>query len=259
VVEDAVATATTSINVRPLAVPNEHGGWGILLEPLLIGLLVAPSAGGAAIAVAMIATFFVRHPLKFAARDWLQRKRYPRTRVCEKFVAAYGAIAIGALLFAAWMSDPRSLLPLLLALPLAALQFAYDARNRGRELTPELCGAIGAGAGGAACVLAGGGTIAVAGLIWLLAAFRAAPAVLHVRALLRRRKFSASIITHVLALAIVIALRLTAPIVAIFTLLLLRAATGPLRASNSRPSVIGIEEVMWGIATVIAIVVGIRI
>ena len=254
-----MATATTSISVRPLAVPNEHGGWGILLEPLLIGLLVAPSAGGAAITVAMIATFFVRHPLKFAARDWMQRKRYPRTRVCEKLVAAYGAIAIGGLVFAAWMSAPRSLLPLLLALPLAAVQFSFDAGNRGRELTPELCGAIGAGAGGAACVLAGGGTIALAGMVWLLAAFRAAPAVLHVRALLRRRNFGASIVTHTLALATTIALRLTAPIVAIFALLFLRAVTGPLRASNSRPSVIGIEEVMWGVATVVAIVVGIRI
>jgi hypothetical protein len=220
---------------------------------------VVPSAGGAAIAVAMIATFFVRHPLKFAARDWLQRKRYPRTRVCEKLVAAYGTIVIGGLVFAAWTSDPRSLMPLLIATPLAALQFAYDARNRGRELTPELCGAIGAGAGGAACVLAGGGTIALAGLVWLLAASRAAPAVLHVRALLRRRNFGASIIAHVIVLAVAIALKSTAPIVAILTLLLLRAMTGPLRASNARPSVIGIEEVMWGIATVIAIAVGIRI
>jgi hypothetical protein len=257
-----VATATTSVSVRPLAVPNEHGGWGILLEPLLIGLIVAPSMGGAAIAVAIVGAFFLRHPLKLAGRDWLQRRRYPRTIVCEQLIAAYGFIVVTGISFAAWRSDPRALLPLVAAIPLAAAQFAYDVRNRGRELTPELLGALGAGAGGAACVLAGGGVLALAALVWLFAALRSVAAILHVRALLRRRNFTLSIVAHSIALSIVLLMslwtRITAPIVAIFALLLLRAISGPLRAHIPRPSTVGIEEVVWGIVAAGAIAIGLR-
>ena len=34
---------------RTVVTPTEHGGWGLTLEPALLGLLIAPSAAGAAI------------------------------------------------------------------------------------------------------------------------------------------------------------------------------------------------------------------
>jgi hypothetical protein len=38
----------TSTAVRPSAVAtsNEHGGWGVTLEPALLGLLIAPGLAG---------------------------------------------------------------------------------------------------------------------------------------------------------------------------------------------------------------------
>jgi hypothetical protein len=30
--------------LRSVALPSEHGGWGLTLEPAVLGLLVAPSA-----------------------------------------------------------------------------------------------------------------------------------------------------------------------------------------------------------------------
>ena len=33
---------------RSVAVPTEHGGWGLTFEPVLLGLIVAPSWAGAA-------------------------------------------------------------------------------------------------------------------------------------------------------------------------------------------------------------------
>jgi hypothetical protein len=258
-----VATAIIEVaRIRPLALPNEHGGWGILLEPLLIALLIAPSAAGVCVALAAIGAFFMRHPLRLAVRDHLKSARHARTRTCESLAAAYALIAFTALALAIAISDGALLLPLAAALPLAAVQFAYDVRNRGRELAPELCGAIGAGAGGAACILAGGGSMQIAMLVWLFAAFRSAPAILHVRALLRRRDFSRSIMAHVIVIAAIAVLaafvRISAPVAAIFVVLLLRSLAGPMRSPVARASRIGVEEVAWGLTTVAAIGIGFR-
>lgn len=62
--------------VRPASVgtvflPKEHGSWSLALEPLALGLLVAPSLAGGALAGAVLAGFFARRPLKAA----LARKR----------------------------------------------------------------------------------------------------------------------------------------------------------------------------------------
>src|SRR6516162_7239992 len=47
-----------------LVLPKEHGSWSLALEPVALGLFVAPSAGGGALAVAAMAGFLMRRPLK---------------------------------------------------------------------------------------------------------------------------------------------------------------------------------------------------
>ncbi|HQY06456.1 MAG TPA: YwiC-like family protein, partial [Lacunisphaera sp.] len=46
--------------------PKEHGSWSLALEPLALGLLLAPSAAGGALLAAALAGFFARRPLKTA-------------------------------------------------------------------------------------------------------------------------------------------------------------------------------------------------
>ena len=58
--------------------PREHGSWSLALEPLALGLLVVPSAAGAALAAAALAGFFARRPLKAAACRPLSRS----ARIC---------------------------------------------------------------------------------------------------------------------------------------------------------------------------------
>lgn len=251
-----------AVAIRPLAVPNEHGGWGFLLEPLLMALFVAPSRSGFAIAIAALAAFFMRHPLKFAAGDLiLRRKRYPRTSVCALLAIAYAATAMLALWFAA-RANVLVLIPIAAALPFFGVQLFYDMRNRGREWVPELFGALAAGAFGAACMLAAGKGAGVAALLWLLAACRAVPAIAHVRALIRRRGFAISIALHALAAAGIGALVLVgqaSPLfAAIYVLLLGRAIHAPFRDRNVRPARIGREEIAWGIGTVVMVALGFR-
>src|ERR1044072_2044638 len=46
------ASAWPGAKLRPLALPTEHGGWGFLLEPLVLAMIVAPSWIGALICAA---------------------------------------------------------------------------------------------------------------------------------------------------------------------------------------------------------------
>src|SRR6185436_6956547 len=85
-----------AVPLRPLALPSEHGGWGFLLEPLVLGLLVRPSLAGSLIALAFVFGFLARHPLKLALQDLLRGKSYPRTRWCWLFACSYAAAGAGS-------------------------------------------------------------------------------------------------------------------------------------------------------------------
>jgi hypothetical protein len=202
-----MTTATLPrVALRPLAVPNEHGGWGFLLEPVVLALAVAPSGAGVAIAAALLAAFFMRHPLRLAARDLMLGKRYPRTSVCASLALAYGAAALVCLIVAVASSSMLTLAPLLMAVPFLGVQMHFDMRNRGREWPAEICGAVGAAAGGAACVLAAGAGFTVAFTIAAIAMSRSVPSVLYVRSLLRRSTPAPGLLAHALAVALVAAL-----------------------------------------------------
>ncbi|RLE22124.1 MAG: hypothetical protein DRJ50_08160, partial [Actinobacteria bacterium] len=47
---------------RSVAIPSEHGGWGLTGEPILLGLLLAFSWAGAAVGAAALLAFLVRTP-----------------------------------------------------------------------------------------------------------------------------------------------------------------------------------------------------
>jgi uncharacterized membrane protein HdeD (DUF308 family) len=241
--------ALSRVALRPLAIPNEHGGWGILLEPVVLALAVAPSPAGLSLALALVAAFFLRHPLRFAARDLMLGKRYPRTIACAKLSLAYGSAALILFAIAVAMSSTAIAIPLLIVSPFLATQFFYDVRNRGRELTPELCGAIAAAAGGAACVMAGRGGFSMALLIAILALCRSVPSVLYVRSLLRGSSAVPGIAAHLLA---VLSVALFAPpLVTVVPLaLLVRCVAGHFRSGLTARRV-GMEEVGWGVATLV--------
>src|SRR5215212_11211122 len=90
-----------AVALRPLALPTEHGGWGFLFEPIVLGLAVAPSWSGVLVAIAFIFGFLTRQPLKLALQDALREKWYPRTRWCWMFAIAYAVAALTAIAAAA--------------------------------------------------------------------------------------------------------------------------------------------------------------
>src|ERR687890_633728 len=151
------ANGAGGVRVRTIALPTEHGGWGITLEPLLLGLLVAPSSAGAGLALATVGAFLARHPFKIVAGDRRRGRRFARTPYAERFTLAYAAAALAGFALALFTSkDYTFLLPLAVAAPLAAVQLWYDAAGRSRGLLPEVAGSVAMGSVACSLALAGG-------------------------------------------------------------------------------------------------------
>ena len=255
------------VRLRTLALPVEHGGWGLVLEPLVLGLCVAPSVPGVFLTVATVAAFLTRHPLKIVAGDRRRGRRFPRTPVAERFALAYAVLSMLAFTLALKTSPNVFLLPLLIAAPFALVQLIYDALGRSRELVPELSGATAMAAMAAAVVLAGGWQIAPALTLWLLlVAVRVVPSILYVRARLQKNhgaqpSVAPTLGAHLLGCALVAALAWMglAPMLAVAAalLLLLRAAFA---LSHLCPQVsakqVGFSEIGFGLVTVLALAFG---
>ncbi|NNF09122.1 MAG: YwiC-like family protein [Acidimicrobiia bacterium] len=181
-----------TVPVRSVAIPAEHGGWSLTLEPILLGLIVAPGIAGLAIGGAALLLFLARTPVRIALVDRRRQRRLPRTAVAERVataeltaMAALGAVAVSTAAAPFWW-------PLAAATPLIATELAYDVRSRSRRLIPELAGSASMAAVAAMIALAGGTDHAVAAGLWCVAAARAVAAIGFVRTQLRRGKHQPS-------------------------------------------------------------------
>jgi hypothetical protein len=251
-----VPLQTRPIALRPLALPSEHGGWGFLCEPILLGLLVAPSWSGALIAVAAAFGFLARHPLKLALQDLVRGRAYPRTTYCRALAAGYLLVAACALASAAAMSGARILIPLALAAPPAIIQVVYDASNRSREMLPEISGAIAMASVASAIAVAGNvETMTAFGLAGILIA-RFAPAILYVRALLGRLPARIALALHVVAVA---AVAVYAPLLVVgaMIMLLVRAVWAFMHEPPPAKT-IGWREIVFGIVTSVLVAAAYR-
>jgi hypothetical protein len=246
--------------------PVEHGGWGMLAEPLVMGLLLAPTLAGSGLTVAALGAFLARHPVKLALSDWRRGTRYPRTVMAAKVAAAYGLLAVAGLALAIWRAPAVAWLPVLIAAPLGLLQLWYDARLQGRQLLPELLGGVALGAGASALMLAGGWGLAPAFAAWALLAAKAVASIVYIRSRLGRDRGQPAsrwpaLLAHLAALGLAAALARLGwgPWlgVAAFTVLLLRAAHGlsPWHR-RVRPQVVGFTELAHGTLTALLLWIG---
>jgi len=248
------STVRRPVALRPLALPSEHGGWGILLEPVAIGLLVAGSWSGALIGTAAVFAFLARHPLKLALQDAVRGRSYPRTRYCRLLAFSYlvvGAIALGG---AVAIVGVRILIPFALAAPLALVQVVYDARNRSRELFPELSGAAAMSSVAAVIAMAGGMAIAPAlGLAGIVVA-HSLPSIVLVRALLRGGPSWPAIAVHVIA--VIAVTPFAPPLATVAMIVLFLRAIWSLTHGAVPANTIGWREIVFGAITVTLVAAG---
>lgn len=250
--------AKSSVSIRSVAIPAEHGGWGFLCEPLILGLLMAPSLPGIGLVLMMAAVFLVHQPLKMVVKDRSKGRVYERTRLAQQFLIIYGVI--GAVGFGiAWLSAPSLvwIIPLLTAAPFAALQLTYELRNDGRKVTSEIVGALVLAASAPALLLAAGHPPLLAVLAWGVLALRIIPAIVYVRARLRlihgkpvRRQLA--ILLHLASVGIGLLLGMSAlangAIMLATGVLLVRAIYGLYFSPPVAAKVVGFQELFFGIA-----------
>jgi hypothetical protein len=169
-----------------VALPTEHGGWGLTAEPVLLGLLVAPSWAGAALGGAAFLAFLVRTPIKVVLVDRFRHRWLPRTRLAAGIAAAELVALIGLAVVAWFLAGARWLWPVAVAAPLVAVELWFDMRSRSRRTVPELAGAVGIAGAAAAVVLADGGSVELAVGAWLVLASRATGSIPFVRTQIAR-------------------------------------------------------------------------
>jgi hypothetical protein len=263
----SVRPGASGVRLKTLALPTEHGGWGITLEPVVLGLLVAPTLAGAGLALATVGAFLARHPFKIVAGDRRRGRRFARTPYAERFTLLYAAAAVGGMALAVSTAvDYTFLLPLAAAAPLAGLQLWYDVAGRSRGLLPEVAGSVAMGSVACSLALAGGAAWPLALGLWALLAARFVPAILYVRARLTElhgREFTRwpSLLAHAVALVGVAALAgvkmLPWLAVVVTAVLLARAAYGFARRWPATARRVGFSEIAFGALTVFAAALGV--
>ena len=260
-----VAPARPRAQWRAVAVPDEHGGWSLSAEPALLGLLVAPSWAGGALAAAAMVAFVARTPVKLVLVDLWRRRWLSRTALAARIAAAeLVVLAVLATMASVW-AGPAWLAPLVLAAPLVGIELWFDARSRSRRLVPELCGAVGIGAFAPAIALAGGADAGLAAGLWLVLAGRSIAVIPFVRVQIARlrRGFGpvptsdrAQIAGATVALAAVAAdMRLVAGAAAVLTVATLQAWW--VRRPPVPAKVLGIRQLALGLAVVAATATGV--
>ncbi|MBA3822921.1 MAG: YwiC-like family protein [Ktedonobacterales bacterium] len=258
--------AAGSVRWRLVALPTEHGGWGFVGEPLLLGLLLAPSVGGVALGVAAIATFLLAHPLLLVVGDQQRHKWYPRTTLALRWAAGYTTVAVLGLLGAVLLARQPFWLPLLIASPLAATQIWQQAQHQNRALLTECAGAVALGATVTMLVLLAGGKPSIAWTLWGILAVRAVTAILYVRARIRQARgqtmrgtFPTMLHLAVAGLGIICAVLGMLPwLVAVaFIGLAVRCVVGFQPRQQAIPAkVIGMQEMVVALLTVLLVAAG---
>ena len=255
---------------KNVVVPNEHGGWSFVGEPIVLGLLLAPTWGGLALAVAAVVSFLLRHPLRIRLKDGRVGRDTVRARLAERVVAVHAVVLLGAMLVAVSLAPSRTVLvPLLVAAPLIVVQLSYDAQGRSRDAVAEIAGVLAMGSLTSSMVMFDGWTLSLAAGPWLALAVKGVATVLYVRARLRTQRGEPAsrglaVGAHLIAVAI-----LTVAVVLVLVpwtaammmvLLTLRAVVG-LSPSAARVTAkaVGTWEAVYGLAFVLALVVGYRV
>ena len=260
------SSSAAPVRLKTVAVPPEHGAWGFLLEPVVLGLGVAPSPAGLCLAIGVVGAFLARHPLKIALVDRQRGKRYARTALAERVALVYSGAGVAGLILALILAGPVILLPLVVGAPLVGIMFAGYARSRARDLLPELAGACALAGTAAAITLADDASVGTALALWALLIARDIPSILYVRARLRLERgvpYSAGPvwIAQLAAIAGVLALAAAGllPVLALLAVIVLALRAGyglsPYRA-RVRTQIVGFQEIGFGLLTVVLVIVG---
>jgi hypothetical protein len=240
--------------------PREHGSWSLALEPIALGLLLAPSIAGGCLAGATFVAFLARRPLKTALENSIPTAR--RNLARRALISLGGLSGLFAML-ACCFADGRFILWLLPAVILGAMFLWFDLRKAGREQAAEIFGSAAfATVTGAIVAASGRASPAILVASFLMLA-RAVPTVLFVRAIVRGNKTgvfrpAATLVSAIgaAAIATLLALRDAMPMLTALPVLPLLVRAILFLGENRkllRARTLGLQELIIGVLYVVTV------
>ena len=196
--------------IRPAALsiflPREHGSWSLALEPIVLGMIVAPTIGGGGLAVAALAAFFARRPLRLSIAPGTPGRR----RSARAALGLLLMMAAAGLLEAWVLGGIERLWPLAMATVSGALFLYFDLCGGSRAYAAEVAGAATYSFLPAAFASLAGWPVSAALALTALMQARSVPTVMTVRSYLRTVKGQGTSIVAPLLASAVAALAATA-------------------------------------------------
>lgn len=198
-----------SMQWGPAPLPREHGGWAMLLTPLVIAVAAdGPSLMGLTAAVGWILAYCLRGPLE-VLRGAGATGRAGMARATQQVARLWLVIFLAgaaALLLPVIILRPAALGLLALAVITFMIVQALTDRGLTRSIPAGILAVIGLMAGGPLYYLAAGGAVTTEGWLLALACFAFfAGAVFRVKTLARERRSGSfrvlSVAIHTIALA----------------------------------------------------------
>ncbi|MGD9898618.1 MAG: YwiC-like family protein [Calditrichaceae bacterium] len=261
-----MTTAKREINLKKIALPQEHGSWGYTLEPVFLGLLTVFSFDGLILGIAAMAAFMSRNPLKI----WFKERKSTKNRIKARYAGNFSifylilsSIGFGyVLLFVGQMM----LVPMVMVFPFIIVYVIFDASNQAKSLLPELSGAAAFAMMGSLIAMAGGWIIFDALFLWVISMGRSVTTTLYVRTRLNLRRNEETQIgfqrmTHsaVIMIFFVLYLIKKIPLLAVIGVIILtvRSETGILPVFRQQlPKSIGVQEFIFGAVYVSLVAAG---
>lgn len=236
----------------------------------MLGLLVASSPAGWAVALMTTAGFLLRHPAKMFLRNRHRLAASPRYRAAGLVALAYAGLAGAGAATAMALEGVIPLTPFVILAPVLVAYAAYDLTNQARRILPELAGPAGLAAAAPAIALASDWRPAAAAALWVILVARIVPSVVYVRSRLRLERHEPIDRWHVwlchgLSIGAVAALygRRLAPLTTILALVGLGArAAGGLSAGRRkgvRARYVGFTELGFGLVYILLTAAGFRL
>ena len=254
------------IRWQSIALPAEHGGWGLTLEPIALGLLVAPSLSGFFLALASFAGFLAYQPFRIFWKEQNKGRRSSRRVFAQRFLLVFSGISIFSLLIVILTDGWLPLLPLAAATPLLIIFLSYDLSGPKRSWQAEISASVLFSSVSAGIAIASGWSLLDSLALWAVIIARAVPSILYIRARIKLEKGkpikrSLPITAHLLSFAFVFSIvwlgYLPWLTLLPFAILILRAVIG--LSAFRRPlkiKTIGFIEIGLGVFTVISIYLG---
>ncbi len=249
---------------RSVAMPTEHGGWGLTAEPVVAGLAIAPSIAGVCLGFAALLAFLAHTPLRIVLVDRHRARDLQRTALARRALLIEVSACLALLAVAAVTAQGAFWWPAAIAAALVAVQLWFDTRSHSRRLAPELAGTYGICAVGAMILLAAGHQRAEAVAVWLIFVGRATTSVPHVRAQVARLHGRSSPGSTLLAadaltlVAVAAAVALDPAVAAGAVAVVGIIAVQRITARTPTPAkVAGIRQSIYGLVVAIATVLGV--